>query len=149
MSIQDQITNDIKEAMKARDTAKLSALRLVKSAIMLEATKDGRRSVSDETSLKLIAKLVKQRKDSASIYIEQNRQDLADDELNQVIHIECYLPKQMNENEVRIIVQNVINQIGASSIADMGKCMGQLMSMLNGKADGTLISRLVKEELDK
>ena len=149
MSIQDQITNDIKAAMKAKDSDKLSALRLVKSAIILEATKDGRRSVSDEISLKIISKLVKQRKDSASIYVEQNRHDLADDELNQVMHIESYLPKQMNENEVLTVVQKVIHEEGASSMSDMGKCMPRLMSMLNGKADGKLISRIVKDELSK
>ena len=147
MSIQDQITNDIKLAMKARDVDRLAALRAVKSALMLEATKDGSTLVSDEVSLKIIAKLVKQRKDSAAIYMEQNRQDLADDENNQLAHLEGYLPAQMSEEEVRNIVQEVIAQVGASSPADMGKCMGPLMGRLNGKADGSLISRLVKEEL--
>ena len=147
MSIQDQITNDIKLAMKARDVDRLAALRAVKSALMLEATKDGSTLVSDEVSLKIIAKLVKQRKDSAAIYMEQNRQDLADDENNQLVHLEGYLPAQMREEEVRNIVQEVIAQVGASSPADMGKCMGPLMGRLNGKADGSLISRLVKEEL--
>jgi len=147
MSIQDQITNDIKLAMKARDVDRLAALRAVKSALMLEATKDGSTLVPDEVSLKIIAKLVKQRKDSAAIYMEQNRQDLADDENNQLVHLEGYLPAQMSEEEVRNIVQEVISQVGASSPADMGKCMGPLMGRLNGKADGSLISRLVKEEL--
>ena len=147
MSIQDQITNDIKLAMKARDVDRLAALRAVKSALMLEATKDGSTLVSDEVSLKIIAKLVKQRKDSAAIYMEQNRQDLADDENNQLVHLEGYLPAQMSEEEVRNIVREVIAQVGASSPADMGKCMGPLMGRLNGKADGSLISRLVKEEL--
>ena len=147
MSIQDQITNDIKLAMKARDVDRLAALRAVKSALMLEATKDGSTLVSDEVSLKIITKLVKQRKDSAAIYMEQNRQDLADDEHNQLVHLEGYLPAQMSEEEVRNIVQEVIAQVGASSPADMGKCMGPLMGRLNGKADGSLISRLVKEEL--
>ena len=147
MSIQDQITNDIKLAMKARDVDRLAALRAVKSALMLEATKDGSTLVSDEVSLKIIAKLVKQRKDSAAIYMEQNRQDLADDENNQLVHLEGYLPAQMSEEEVRNIVQEVIAQVGASSPADMGKCMGPLMGRLNGKADGSLISILVKEEL--
>jgi uncharacterized protein YqeY len=133
--------------MKARDVDRLAALRAVKSALMLEATKDGSTLVSDEVSLKIIAKLVKQRKDSAAIYMEQNRQDLADDEHNQLVHLEGYLPAQMSEEEIRNIVQEVIAQVGASSPADMGKCMGPLMGRLNGKADGSLISRLVKEEL--
>jgi len=147
MTIQDQINNDIKDAMKAKNVDKLAALRAVKAAIILEATKDGSAAVSDEVSLKLIAKLVKQRKDSAAIFIEQNRQDLADDEVNQLAYLEPYLPKQMGEEQVRAIVKDVIAQVGASSPADMGKCMGPLMGRLNGKADGSLISKLVKEEL--
>ena len=147
MNIQEQINNDIKEGMKAKNADKLAALRAVKSAIMLEATKDGTATVADEVSLKLIAKLVKQRKDSAAIFIEQNRQDLADDEIKQLGYLEEYLPAQMGEDEVRKIVKEVIGQVGASSSSDIGKCMGSLMGRLNGKADGSLISRLVREEL--
>ena len=147
MSVQDQISNDIKEAMKARNVDKLAALRAVKSAIMLEATKEGNTTVSDEVSLILITKLVKQRKDSAAIFTEQNRPDLAVDEVNQLAYLEGYLPAQIGEDEVRKIVQDVIGKVGASSPADMGKCMGPLMGRLNGKADGSLISKLVKEEL--
>ena len=147
MSIQDQITNDIKEAMKARNVDKLAALRAVKSAIMLEATKEGNAIVSDEVSLSLITKLVKQRKDSAAIFTEQNRPDLAVDEINQLAYLQEYLPTQMGEEEVRSVVKEVIAQVGASSPADMGKCMSPLMGKLKGKADGSLISKLVKEEL--
>ena len=147
MSLQEKINNDIKEAMKARNVDKLAALRAVKSAIMLEATKDGTVTVSDEVSLKLIAKLVKQRKDSAAIFIDQNRKDLADDEVNQLAYLEGYLPAQMGEAEVRKIVKEVIAQVGASSSTDIGKCMGPLMERLNGKAEGLLISRLAREEL--
>ena len=147
MSVQDQITNDIKEAMKARSIDKLAALRAVKSAIMLEATKDGTSIVTDEICLQIISKLVKQRKDSAVIFTEQNRPDLAVDEINQLAYLEDYLPMQMKEEEVRAVVKKVLAQVGASSPADMGKCMGPLMGKLNGKADGSLISKLVKEEL--
>ena len=147
MSVQDQITSDIKEAMKARNVDKLAALRAVKSAIMLEATKDGSTTVSDEVSLKIIAKLVKQRKDSAAIFEEQNRPDLVVDEVNQLAYLEPYLPSQMGEEEVRKIVKEVIAKVGASSPADIGKCMGPLVERLSGKADGSLISKLVKEEL--
>ena len=147
MSIQDQVSQDIKEAMKARNVDKLAALRAVKSAIMLEATKKGNTTVSDEVSLSLIMKLVKQRKDSAAIFTEQNRPDLAVDEVNQLAYLEGYLPVQMGEEEVRKIVLEVIGKVGASSPADMGKCMGPLMGRLSGKADGSLISKLVKEEL--
>ena len=147
MSVQDQINRDIKDAMKAKNIDKLAALRAVKSAIMLEATKDGSTTVADEVSLKLIAKLVKQRKDAAAIFTEQNRPDLTVDEVNQLAYLEPYLPAQMGEEAVRKIVQDVIAKVGASSTADMGKCMGPLMGRLNGKADGSLISKIVKEEL--
>ena len=147
MRVQDQITKDIKEAMRARNVDKLAALRAVKSAIMLEATKDGSTTVTDEISLRIIAKLVKQRKDSAAIFTEQNRPDLAVDEINQLVYLEDYLPIQMEEEEVRGVVKEVIAQVGASSPTDIGKCMGPLMGRLNGKADGSLISKLVKEEL--
>ena len=147
MSVQDQISNDIKDAMKARNVDKLAALRAVKSAIMLEATKDGSTTVTDEISLQIITQLVKQRKDSAAIFTEQNRPDLAVDEINQLAYLEEYLPTQMGEEEVRSVVKEVIAQVGASSPADMGKCMSPLMGKLKGKADGSLISKLVKEEL--
>tara|TARA_B100000902_G_scaffold30716_1_gene36768 strand:- start:1679 stop:2125 length:447 start_codon:yes stop_codon:yes gene_type:complete len=147
MTLQEQINNDIKLAMKARDADRLAALRAVKSAIMLEATKEGISSISDEVCLKLIAKLVKQRKDAADIFLQQDRKDLAQDEMNQLAFLQLYLPVQMEENEVREIVKEVIAKTSASSSADIGKCMGILMRRLNGKADGTLISRLVRELL--
>ena len=147
MSLQQQINDDIKDAMKARNADRLAALRAVKSAIMLEATKEGTTTVPDNVSLKLIAKLVKQRKDSAAIFIKQNRQDLAEDEINQLAYLEVYLPAQMGEDEVREIVREVIAQVGASSSADIGRCMGLLMGRLNGKAEGALISKLVREAL--
>jgi len=147
MTLQEQINNDIKLAMKARDADRLAALRAVKSAIMLEATKEGISSVSDEVCLKLITKLVKQRKDAADIFLQQDRKDLAQDEMNQLAFLQLYLPVQMEEDEVREIVKEVITKTSASSSADIGKCMGILMPRLNGKADGTLISRLVRELL--
>ena len=147
MSVQEKITNDIKVAMKAKNVDKLAALRAVKSAIMLEATKDGVAKVADEVSLQIIAKLVKQRKDSAEIFTQQNRLDLAVDEMNQLSYLQEYLPIQMGEEEVRSVVKDIIAQLGASSYSDIGKCMALLMKQLNGKADGSLISKLVKEEL--
>ena len=147
MSIQEQINNDIKKAMRAKNIDQLAALRAVKSAIMLEATKDGRSLVSDEVSINLISKLVKQRKDSATIFRQQNRADLVADEVNQLAYLECYLPEQMPEDEVREIVKEVIAQVGALSSKDIGRCMGPLMGRLKGLADGSLISRIVKEEL--
>ena len=147
MNLQEQINIDIKEAMKARNTDKLAALRALKSAIMLEATKEGIAIVSDDISLKLTAKLVKQRRDAAAIFIEQNRKDLAEDEINQLAFLEVYLPNQMGDDEIRKTVKEVVVQVGASSLADIGKCMGKLMVRLNGKADGSVVSRIVREEL--
>lgn len=147
MNLQEKINFDIKEAMKARNSDKLAALRALKSAIMLEATKKGVITVPDEVSLQLAAKLVKQRKEAASIFIKQNRKDLAKDEMNQLAFLEVYLPKQIGENKIREVVKEVIINVGASSSVDVGKCMGQLMQKLKGKADGTVVSRILKEEL--
>tara|TARA_B100001758_G_C18368208_1_gene589808 strand:- start:177 stop:626 length:450 start_codon:yes stop_codon:yes gene_type:complete len=147
MSLQEKINNDIKLAIKAKEVDKLAALRAAKSAIILEATKEGVSKVSDEISLKLIAKLVKQRKDSAAIFLEQKREDLAADEINQLVHLEGYLPEQLTEVQVREIVKKIISQVGASSSRDIGKCMQLLIQKIDGKANSSLISKLVKEEL--
>ena len=149
MSLQNTISDDIKKAMIAKDKDKLAALRAVKAAFIVEMAKDGSDLVSDDLAEKIIAKLVKQRKESASIFSEQGRDDLAKDEITQLEYLEVYLPEQMGEEEVRKIVQEVISQVGASSPSDMGKCMGPLMGRLNRKADGKLISQLVREELSK
>ncbi len=147
MTIQEQINNDIKEAMKIKNIDALAALRVAKSAIMLEATKDSAKIVTDADALKLIARLVKQRKDSATIFIEQDRKDLADDEMRQLVYLEKYLPAQMAHEDVRKIVKKVVSELNASSPSDIGKCMGVLMVRLNGKVDGSLISSMVREEL--
>ena len=151
MSIQELINNDIKKAMLAREVDKLAALRSVKSAVLLEASKDGskdgRREVSDEVVLRIITKLVKQRRDSAQIYKEQNRKDLENDELEQLKHLEFYLPEQLSEDEVRLIIDKIIHNSGASSISDMGRVMGVATKELSGRADGKLIATLVREML--
>lgn len=147
ISVQEQINIDIKEAMKDRNVDKLAALRAVKSAIILEATKKGIEKVSDEVSLSLISKLVKQRKDSAAIFIDQNRKDLADDETIQISYLQEYLPAQMSEEEALKIVREVIAQLGGSSSANMGKCMKLILDRIKGKADGALIAKLVRKEL--
>lgn len=149
MNLTEQINTDIKNAMLAKDAAKLAALRAVKSELLLEASKGGNSEISEETGQKLVQKLVKQRKDALEIYLEQKRQDLADVEQFQIDVLSNYLPKQMDEAEVRKIIQEVITQTGASSAADMGKVMGASMGKLSGKADGKLISAIVKEELSK
>ena len=147
MSLQNSINEHIKQAMIAKDKDKLAALRAVKSAFIIEMAKDGSDVIDDVVAEKIIAKLVKQRKESASIFSDQGRDDLAKDEIVQLQFLEVYLPEQMSEDEVMKVVKEVILQIGASSPSDIGKCMGILMGRLNGKADGKLISRLVKEEL--
>lgn len=148
MSLTDRINNDIKEAMRSKDQGRLAALRAVKSALLLAATeKNAGGEVSEGAELKVLQKLVKQRKESADIYVQQDRQDMADDELAQASVIEAYLPAQMDEGEVREIIQGVISDVGASSPADMGKVMGPAMGKLAGKADGKLISDIVKELL--
>lgn len=147
MNLTEQINQDIKQAMLAKEKAKLEALRAVKAALLLEASKDGSGKVTDEAGLAILKKLVKQRKDAATIYHEQNRPDLAKDEEFQIEILSVYLPEQMGEDEVRKIIKETIAQLGASSAADMGKVMGPIMGKLNGKADGKLISSIVKEEL--
>ena len=149
MNLPDLISSDIKKAMLAKATDKLAALRAVKAAIMLEATKDGSSSISDEIALSIIKRLVKQRRDSAEIYLKERRQDLADDELKQLKHLETYLPEQLSSSKVEIIVKEIIVEIGAGSMSDMGRVMGKVMSKLNGKADGKLISETVKNLLSK
>ena len=147
MNLPDLISSDIKKAMLAREVDKLAALRAVKAAIMLEASKDGSASVSDDISLTIIKRLVKQRRDSAEIYLNENRQDLADDELKQLKHLETYLPEQLSSSEVEKIVKKIIIELGASSMSDMGRVMGKVISQLNGKADGKLVSNVVKNLL--
>lgn len=148
MSLTEKINTDIKGAMKARDKEKLDALRAIKSALMLEATKDGSGEVSEEVEMKILQKLHKQRKDVAALYQEQGREDLVHDEVFQAEIIEAYLPAQMSEEEISVVVKEIIAKTGASSPADMGKVMGAAMGQLSGKADGKIISRLVKENLN-
>ena len=149
MSIASLINDDIKKAMLAKDKKRLEALRAIKSAMLLLATEKAGSEVDDESAIQAMQKLVKQRKDSANIYQEQGRADMAEEELFQASVIETYLPEMMGEDEVRKAVQDQITAVGASGPQDMGKVMGPLMGKLKGKADGKLISQLVKEELNK
>ena len=148
MSLSAKIMDAMKSAMKEKNSGALQALRAVKSAILLAQTESGAKEELTETAeLKLLQKLVKQRKDSAAIYTEQNRADLAEPELAEAKIIEQFLPKQMSEDEVAVVVDEVIAQTGASSMADMGKVMGMVNSKLAGQADGKTISTLVKQRL--
>ena len=147
MNIQNLINHDIKQAMLAKDVEKLAALRSVKSAFLLEASKDGRSEISDEIALNIIAKLVKQRKDSAQIYNEQNRQDLEKDELEQLKHLEVYLPKQLSEDEIKIIIDTIVDDLGAVSMKDMGRVMSEANKKIGSQADGKLIANIVRNKL--
>lgn len=150
MSLKDQINTDIKNAMRAKEADKLTALRAVKAAIIVAETAEGSSgSLSEEEEVAILSKLVKQRKDSGELYKGQDRMDLAEPELFQAEIISAYLPAQMSEDEVREVVQAAIAKVGASGPSDMGKVMGPVMGQLKGKADGKLISTLVKEELNK
>lgn len=137
----------IKEAMLAKDSVRLSSLRAIKSAFLVAQTEKGAGDLDDAAKQKIIQKQVKQRKDAAAIYLEQNRQDLADDELAQVAILEEFLPEQLSEDKIREVVTAVIAQVGASSMADMGKVIGSAKQKLAGKADGKLIAQIVKSLL--
>ena len=148
MSITDQVNSDIKDAMKAREKEKLAALRDIKSKLLLEATKEGNTGDVDEaTGMKILNKLYKQRIDASIIYVEQGRQDLADDEIAQAEVIKAYLPAQLSEAEILTQVEAIISETGASGMADMGKVMGMASQRMAGKADGKIISQLVKKKL--
>ena len=147
MNLTDQINNDIKSAMKAREKDKLAALRDIKSKLLLEATKDGSSELDEATGLKILNKLYKQRIEAADIYKDQNREDLAVDELSQAEVINAYLPEKMSPEKLKETVEAIVAQTGASSMADMGKVMGMASAQLAGKADGKDISKLVRELL--
>jgi uncharacterized protein YqeY len=145
MALEEKINADIKSAMLAKETLKLEALRAVKSAILLLKTSP--EGYTDETELKALQKMVKQRKETADVYNTQNRADLAEVEISQAAVIEAYLPKQMNTEDIKIEIVKIIATVGAKSAADMGKVMGVASKQLAGKADGKIISTIVKELL--
>lgn len=145
MNLFDQISNDIKEAMKARDKVRLEALRNVKKYFLEAKTAPGAADeLTDDAALKIIQKLVKQGKDSATLYTEQGRADLAEAELAQVAAIEVYLPKQMTEGELTAALQGIIAETGAAGPKDMGRVMGVATKQLAGRAEGRAISAKVK-----
>lgn len=148
MALTDQITADIKAAMKARNKERLAALRDIKSKLMLEMTKEGGDgNVDDAVGQKILNKLYKQRMDAAAIYGEQGREDLQAEELAQAEIIKEYLPEQMSDADLEAAVQGFITELGASSMADMGKVMGKASGALAGKADGKRISEVVRRIL--
>lgn len=148
MSLQKEVMDKMKEAMKAKDTVALQALRAVKSAFLLAKTATGvQAEITPDQELKIIQKQVKQRKDSAAIFITQNRQDLADPELLEIAVLEQFLPAALSEEEIEKVVASTITKLGALGMKDMGKVMGVVSNTLSGQADGKVISTLVKKLL--
>ena len=148
MSLEKQLMEQMKAAMKSKDTVALQALRSVKSAILLAKTENGAASeLTEGQEMKILQKQVKQRKDSAVIFVEQGRQDLADPELAEATIIEQFLPEAMSEEAIEKVVLATITKVGATSMKDMGKVMGMVSKELAGQADGKTISTLVKKNL--
>ena len=145
MALIDKVNEDIKAAMLSREKEKLEAIRAIKSAILLAQTSG--EAVTEESELKMLQKLVKQRRESAEIYKTQNRQDLADKELFEAKIIETYLPAQMDDAALSEVIKKIIAETGASSVKDMGKVMGMASKELSGKADNKRISEIVKSLL--
>jgi uncharacterized protein len=148
MSLKQSVESEIKKAMLAKDKDRLRALRAIKSMIMLEETKTGGdKGVSEDEEMKLLTRAAKQRKDSAEIYQQQNREDLASVELAELEVINEFLPKQLSEEELEAEIKQIIAQVGGEGPKDMGKVMGVATKQLAGKADGKLISQKVKSLL--
>ncbi|MGG8497318.1 GatB/YqeY domain-containing protein [Tenacibaculum sp. TC6] len=147
MSVQQQVMDKMKEAMKSKDAVALTALRALKSAFMLAKTETGAGDLSLEDELKIIQKQVKQRKDSAVVYTEQGRADLAEPELAEAAIIEQFLPEALSDEEIEKVVEQVIAEVGADGMKDMGKVMGIVSKQLAGQADGKTISAIVKAKL--
>jgi len=148
MGIQQQVMEEIKMAMKAKNSVALESLRAIKSALLLAQTEKGAGDgLSEAEEFKLVQKLVKQRKDSAVIFSEQGREDLAEPELAQAVIIERFLPESLTEEEIEKVVVQTIEATGASGMADMGKVMGIVSKELAGQADGKTISTIVKSKL--
>ena len=148
MNLFDKVSGDIKAAMLARDKVRLEALRGIKKEFLEAKTaKGGDGELADDVAMKILAKMVKQRKETAAIYTEQNRPELAQNELAQANVIEEYLPKALSEEELTVVLKEIIARVGASSPKEMGKVMGVASKELSGKADGKVISAKVRELL--
>ena len=148
MSLSQDIMAALKTAMKSKDKVALTALRAVKSAILLAQTENGaKEELAEEQELRILQKQVKQRKDSAAVYLEQGREDLAEPELAEAKVISQFLPEAMSENDIAKVVEAIIAKVGAEGMKDMGKVMGLVSAELAGKADGKTISNIVKAKL--
>ncbi len=147
MSLENRIMQDLKAAMKAKDKAAMRGIRAIKSAILLAKTDGSGQELNEEREIKMLQKLVKQRKDSLDIYEKQNRADLAQIEQEEIAVIEKYLPQQLSEADLEVFVKKIIEETGASGMKDMGKVMGLANKQLAGKADGRTIAGVVKKML--
>ena len=147
MALEQNIMAELKAAMLAKDEAKLRALRAIKAAIILLKTSEAGKEISEEEEMKMLQKLVKQRKESIDIYAKQGREDLAKSEQEEVAVIELFLPKMMSEDEIRVALKDIIASVGATSAAEMGKVMVAANKAFAGKADNKIVSVLVKEIL--
>jgi uncharacterized protein len=147
MSLENQIMADLKTAMLAKDERAVLTLRAIKSAIIIEKTSGAGTELSKETELKILQKLAKQRKESAEIFVQQNRQDLAEPELKEAAIIEKYLPAQLSDEEIIAVIKPLIESTGAKTAADMGKVMGAATKQLAGKAENKKVSELIKQLL--
>ena len=147
MSLENKIMIELKAAMLAKDEAKLRAIRAIKAGIILLKTSEGGKEITEEDEIKMLQKLVKQRKESYEIYTQQNRPDLAASEKQEIDVIELFLPKMMSEEEVLAGVKTIIQNVGATSAAEMGKVMGAATKYFAGKADNKMVSMMVKQLL--
>lgn len=150
MAIKDKIMADLKQAMKNKDKDRLRVLRSIKSKLLereINERKEGEATLSDEQAIEVLMKAAKQRKESIEQFEEGGREDLADSEKKELEVVESYLPEMLSEKEVRDIARDKIEELGAEDMSDMGQVMGVLMQELKGKAEGSLVSKVVKDEL--
>mgnify|MGYP000188553221 FL=1 len=148
MSLVEKINKDLVEAMKAKDEVKLRSIRAIKSAFLLAGTETGNKDISDEVAMKAMMKMAKQRKDSIEIFLKENRTDLAQKEQEELKVIESYLPAAMSEEDLKKVLKEIIAQVGATSMRDVGKIMPLAMKQLAGKTDGKSINEALKSLLD-
>lgn len=148
MKIEDKINESIKDSMKEKNRLRLDSLRAIKSAILIEKTKSGSKDhIEESVVLKILQKMVKQRNDSAKIYLEQNRKELADVETSQANIISEFLPTQLSESELSEMIDKVIEEVGAESMKDMGNVISKVNERVSGQAEGRVIAEIVKKKL--
>ncbi|MEH7096778.1 GatB/YqeY domain-containing protein [Neobacillus vireti] len=147
MSLLERLNNDMKQAMKNKEKDKLSVIRMVKASLQNEAIKLGTKELSEDAELTVLSREVKQRKDSLHEFDKAGRQDLVDKLRTELENIELYLPQQLSEEELSVIVQETIAEVGATSKAEMGKVMAAIMPKVKGKADGSLVNKFVQQHL--